>query len=109
MIFFDNTTATVWEIYDKGKYVGARISTGVKDKKSGKYVNSHWNARFVGECVDLAKTLQRGERIKINRGGIESIYNKDKKQTYVNVVIFDFEGSTSNFTPVEDDDVELPF
>lgn len=115
MIFFQDVYATVWETYNQRKYVGARISTGTKNR-DGSYKNSYWYARFVGDCVDLARTLTHKERIKILKGAVETSYNKDKKQSYTTVVIFDFEGVgrkddksiNENFTPVEEE-VELPF
>lgn len=80
--------AKVWKVEPQSNYVKAQISTSRKNK-SGEYENSSWFASFVGNCVDKARELKRGDTIKITAGQI-SVTKKDDK-SYTNVVIFGFE------------------
>lgn len=105
----------VWETEDKGKYVTGKVSSSRKDKQNeGQYINSNWFCRFVGQCVGLAKTLAKGDRITVLNGTVESVYDKEKGKTYTTLVIFEFEQGVVNtntgggFTEIETDD-ELPF
>lgn len=88
----ENTKATfakVWSVEDKGNYVKTQISTSRKDK-DGNYINSSWFANFVGKCVDKARELERGTRIKITAGTIENKKTDDGK-IYTNVTVFGFD------------------
>jgi len=98
---------TIWESADKGKYVDAKTSTGRKDdRESTGYKNSSWNIRFVGNCVDMAKTLQRNDKIKITNGYVENTFDKEANKLWINVTVFDFEfedGYGGNEVEAEDD------
>lgn len=104
----------VWSVEPKEKFVNAQVSTGAK-QKDGTYKNSSWIVAFVGNCVDKARTLGKGDTIEITSGGISNTYDKEKKVTYYNTVIFDFEitssaNNTSDFEPVEEgSDEDIPF
>jgi hypothetical protein len=116
----------VLETEDKGRYVQAKLGTSRKDKRDDTYINSNWMARFVGDCVGLAKTLSKGDKITINKGSIESVYDKEKQRTWTTVTVFEFEvdGESKGidfskhvkpqggFTPIEPgspEDDSLPF
>lgn len=110
----------VWETEDKGRYVQAKLGTSRKDRRDDTYINSGWMARFVGDCVGLAKTLTKGDKITITKGTIESVYDKEKQKTWTTLTVFEFEVDgqkqsqqpQGGFTPVDDDDPsnqDLPF
>ena len=106
---------TVWNVEDKGNYIQANLSTGKKNK-DGTYTNMSWRTRFVGNAKGKAKALQDKDKIEIVNGLVENTYDKEKKTTYVNVTVFEFEVMTTaipketeyGFVPVEDEE-ELPF
>lgn len=80
----------------KEKFVKASLSTGRKNR-DGSYINSSWNCIFVGKCLDDAKELTGGERIKITSANVTNEPNdkyKDdngKARYFLSVTIFDFE------------------
>ena len=60
-----------------------RVSSGRKDKKTEKYVNSSWFAQFVGEtALKNIKKLEKKDRIEINGGFSWESYEKDGKTEY---------------------------
>lgn len=83
------TYMKVWSTENKGKYVKAQVSTSRKDKE-GQYINSSWFANFVGQCVNDAENLSRGDSIKVLSGSIENKKTEDGK-IYTNMTIFAFE------------------
>ena len=118
--------AKVWKVENKGKYSVAEMSTSKKNKETDKY-ETDWSNKFVrlvGTANDQAKLFKDGESVKIGNCEVTNKYDKDKKITYTNYVIFNFEGietkgsnnksqnsTNTGFTPTtnyeEDDD--LPF
>lgn len=106
MINFNNSYGSVFDVEDKGNYVKANFTTSRKDQND-KYVNSYWNAVFLGKAKDAAKELTDKDRIHVTSGGItkEPYTNQDgKKVSYPSVKIFEFEklGSNGN-SNVKDD------
>ncbi|HYE12220.1 MAG TPA: hypothetical protein VEF53_18780 [Patescibacteria group bacterium] len=108
--------ATVFSVEDKGTYIKAKLSTSRKDKQKDEWVNSSWFTRFVGKAKDMAKGLQDKDKITLVNAAIENVYDKDKKQSFLSLVVFKFEcegGSKPNETPSGfipiDDDSDLPF
>jgi hypothetical protein len=116
MLNVSKSYATVWKIEDKGKYCSGRISSSKKDKRTGNYVSSNWNVRFVGNCLESAKKLQEKDKITITNGFIENIWDKENKKNWLTLIVFDFElpdGGTAQptdgiYTEVETPS-ELPF
>ena len=97
MINSNNIYATVFNVEDKGNYVKARISTSRKDQ-NGEYVNSYWNAMFLGKCVSEAKGLKDKDRIHITSAGVANESFKDSEgnnRYYTNVKVFDFENNNN--------------
>lgn len=114
MLNITKSYAKVWEIEDKGNYIQAKIGSSRKDKRDGSYINSNWYVRFVGSCKDLAKDLQKGDRIVIKNAIVENVYSKEHNRSYLNVTVFDFEVDSQTSTPGFDDvddfpDDDLPF
>lgn len=86
--------ATVWSVEDKGNYVQGRISTSEKDtREEGKYINSNWFVRFVGQSKEKALQLKERDRIRILSGKITNTLSGEgqNRKSYLNVIIFDFE------------------
>src|SRR5665648_52670 len=91
MLNIGKSYAKIWEVEDKGNYIKAKIGTSRKDKRNDTYINSNWFAVFLGKCADQAKGLQKGDKIIIANGTVESVYDKEKQRAYTNVVVFEFE------------------
>ena len=102
-----NTIATIFKPEEKtttsGKLVvTANLSTGKKlqapDADGKEYRNSNWRASFVGNAASLFKELglQEKDRIEILSAEVETSYNKEKNQNYVNVTIFNFKKAEYN-------------
>lgn len=85
----------VWNVEDKGNFVKAKLQTSEK-KQDGSYENSDWFAAFVGGAAQMAKGLSNGDQITITKGKLSNVYNKDKKTSYLNMAVFDFEVTRSN-------------
>lgn len=105
---------TVWSVEDKGNYVQGRISTSEKDnREEGKYINSNWFARFVGDAKEPALALSERDRIKILSGKITNVLGGEgeNRRSFLNVTIFNFEvlegfGNNNQDEPLDDD---IPF
>jgi hypothetical protein len=112
-MFSAGSFAKIWEIKeDKGKYTDIRISTSRKNKDTGEYEQDFGGyVRMVGKAHDLMAHLEEGDRFKIVRCGAENHYNKEKKVTYYNFVIFEAEADDSYPESGEssDSDEENPF
>ncbi|MGL5717038.1 MAG: hypothetical protein ACRCX2_28740 [Paraclostridium sp.] len=101
--------AKVWKVKEvKEKFV--KVDLGTSDKQQdGSYKNSNWfNVTFFGKALEGAKTLQEGDKIEIISGKIENVFVKDKNQSYVNVVVFEFRLEEDSIKAVENTD-EFPF
>lgn len=103
-IWVKETFATLWKSEDKGNYVRATVSTSEKDREDEtKYVNSNWNANFVGKAADKIRDLPERTRFKILSGKISTSlkeYNGEKR-SFTNVAIFDIEFPENNTPPVQ--------
>lgn len=108
-MFSAGSYAKIWEIKDrKDKYTDIRISTSKKDRSTGKYSQDFGGfVRMVGQAHDAMLHLEEGDSFKIIRCGVENSYNKEKKVTYNNFVIF--EAETDDSYPVKETDEENPF
>lgn len=80
---------TVFQVQKEEKYVDANLSTSER-KEDGTWRNSQWNARFVGNAFPKAQELTDKDRIALTSFKLENVYDKEKKQSYTNVIIFDF-------------------
>ena len=95
MIMFSvGSFAKIWEIKRiEEKYADFRISTSKKNEE-GKYEQDFGGfVRLVGKAFADGKYLNEGDSFKIVRCGVENHYDKEKKQTYTNFVIFEIEAS----------------
>ncbi|GEM_PF-4839603 len=113
----ENQRVTVWDVKREEKFTEVRFSSGRKDKKTEKYVNSTWSfVRFVGEAHKKATALKKGDRIELKGAGFSSEpYEKDGETLYPKtpkLVVFNYEpyipeDSGESHTSSGDDD-ELP-
>lgn len=114
MIYFKDCRAKVWELTVEQNYTRANISTSEKDK-DGNYVNSSWNASFVGKAFEKSKKITKGDNINILSGKVNvRTYEKDgKKVYYTNVTIFDFDMANNKQSKAEakeiTNDQEMPW
>lgn len=110
-MFGAGSYAKLWEIRDrKEKYTDIRISTSRKNKETGNYEQDFGDfARLVGKAHEAAEDLNDGDRFKIIKCGVENRYNKEKKVTYYNFVIFEIEPVESEPSKDVSDDEENPF
>lgn len=94
MIWLNNLKyVRVMKVEDKGKYVKATLSTSEK-KQDGSREYSNWYVSFVGSCAEQAKSLREKDTIEIVKGKLSNVYNKEKKQSYLNMTVFEFLGGT---------------
>ena len=95
-MFSNNTYAKLWKIEkvkDKNYYQG-QISTSRKNQ-NGEYETdfSASFVRFVGDAAKTAEKLNDGDRIRIINCGVTNSYDKEKKVTYTNYIIFECENA----------------
>ena len=98
--------ATVFDPEVHEKYVSANLSTGRKSKDVDdtgrtKYINSYWNAIFVGKAFEKAKNLNNKDRIHIMSASFtheKSTKTDDsgRYRYYYNLTIFEFENMTNH-------------
>ena len=95
MGFRKNAFAKIWEIKaGNGNYADARISISEKKKGTDDYVQTFGGfVRFAG---DAANGIEGGMRVKLGDVDVTNSYNKEKKVTYTNFVVFNWEPVESN-------------
>lgn len=126
MGFATGNYARVWEVVEtKDKYTVVKMSTSKKNKQTNEY-EQDWadgRVRLVGTAHNQIKALGVGDKgvsVKIGSCDVSNKYDKDKKTTYTNYVVFNFDDATNNNTngsqantqtptaPAQEDD-DLPF
>jgi hypothetical protein len=99
MGFRTDAFAKVWAIENKGNYSVVDMSISKKNEAGGYDVTfSNKFVRFIGTAHTLADGLKKGDTIKIGNCDVTSVYDKEKKATYTNFLVFSFEnpnGGTS--------------
>lgn len=96
MGFRQGAYAKVWSAEDKGKYSVGNISISRKNKDTDKYEVEFQDGfvRFVGDAHNALKDLsidEKGASIQITLCDVTNKYDAEKKKTYTNFVIFDFD------------------
>lgn len=104
-MFSVGSFAKLWQIKEiKEKYSEVRISTSRKNKE-GKYEQDFGGfVRMVGQAHEQINYLTEGDSFKIVRCGVSNTYDKEKKVTYNNFVIFEIEADEK-----EAEEEENPF
>lgn len=127
MGFRQGAYAHVWKVEDKGNYHVAQISISRKNKETNQY-ETEWQdsfVRLVGTAHQQIKTMDISRNVKIGSCDVTNKYDANKKTTYTNYVIFNFDDvdgnasapkaatkpNTNSFVNVPDDveDEGLPF
>jgi len=90
MGFRVDSFAKVWEVEDKGNYSEAKISISKKNKQTNQYETDFQSkVRLVGQAHTCK--VKANDRIKIKACDVSNKYDKEKKITYTNYVIFEIE------------------
>ena len=91
-MFSVGSYAKVWEVKRSAeKYIDLRISTS-KKVEDGKYEQDFGGfVRLIGKARSEGEYLNVGDSFKILRCGVENHYDKEKKQTFTNYIIFEIE------------------
>ena len=131
MGFSKGNYCRIWKLENKGNYHVAQISTSKKNKQTDQY-ETDWQdsfVRLVGTAHTQAQSFNIGDKgmsAKIGACDVTNKYDKEKRTTYTNYVIFGFEeidgnnggNNQSKAAPKKDDgfinipdgaDEELPF
>lgn len=111
-IWFEGAKGKVYNLESTGNMVKAKFSTSEKDK-DGNWQSSNWFVAFVGNCKAAASQLSDGDKITVTKGKISNVYNKERKQAYLNLVIFAFDTEEKkeefgDFRMIENES-EIPF
>ena len=88
-----DTYAKIWNIDRKEKYSVVELSVSKKNRATDQYETDFSSkfVRFVGNAHQQLINMQGNERIKIKCGDVSNHYDKEKRVTYTNYVVFDFE------------------
>jgi len=97
MGFRNNAYAKVWEIKtSQPKYTEVRISISRKNKTNDTYEQEFSGyVRFIGKAHEKIRELIEGDRIVLDSVDVTNRYDKDKKVTYTNCVVFDWSTADS--------------
>jgi hypothetical protein len=100
MGFRTGSYAKIWGVESKGNYSVVDMSISKKNKQSGEYETDFSSkfVRFIGTANKDAANLQKNDTIKIGECEVTSVYDKEKKTTYTNFLVFSFEKQDSNGT-----------
>lgn len=122
-MFSNGTYATIWQVDEREKYMNVQLSTSRKNQNGEYETDFSGFVRFVGKAKDVVRGLHEKDRVRILSCGVTTQYNKEKKVTYTNYVVFECElpsgsngkakaqpkAATETFATVDGDDGELPF
>ena len=91
-MFSAGSFAKIWEVKrSEEKYIDLRVSTSKKIGE-GKYEQDFGGfVRLLGKARSEGEYLNVGDSFKILRCGVENHYDKEKKQTFTNYIIFEIE------------------
>lgn len=103
-MFKEGNRVHIWEINEpekkKAKYMDCKISSSAKDQDDEWYTDFSAYARFIGDAKKKLDEVCEGDVIILTSVGVTNSYDKRKKKTYTNYLVFDFD------LPDEDEDEE---
>lgn len=123
MGFHNGAYATAWDVKPgKGNWQDVKLTISRKNK-DGQYEQDFSGfCAFMGQANAKASRLKPKDRIKLGDTDVSTFYQKEKKVTYTNFKVFDFEmadevkpSSSSNHQTVsnpvegENDENDVPF
>lgn len=89
-MFGNNNYAKIWETDRLEHYTTCKITTSRKNKQTNQYeTDFSAKVRFVWKAHE--KHPQSGDKIKITSCAVTNKYDKEKKITYTNYIVFDYE------------------
>ena len=95
IMFKEGNRCHVWEAAEpkkKGqKFADVKISTSAKDQDDEWYTDFSAYTRFCGEAFKKLTDVEEGDIIVLTSIGVTNSYDKKKKVTYTNYLVFDFE------------------
>lgn len=97
MGFRQGAYAKIWKVENKGNYHVAQISISRKNKDTGAY-DTEWQdsfVRLVGTAHQQIETMDISHNVKIGSCDVTNKYDAQKKTTYTNYVIFNFEDNNN--------------
>lgn len=86
--------ARVFGIKENGKRkntMNVSLSTYEGKNKDDEPIYASWLAFFVGNAYEKAKELEEKDKIILTNAKISNFYNKETKNSYYDVTVFDFE------------------
>lgn len=90
-----------------GNFTKVQLSISKKNKETGNYETDFSGfVNFVGHAHNKAAKINEGDRVKIGNCDVTTKYNKDKKITYTNYAVFDFEPVNSVASAPQEDSGE---
>lgn len=98
MGFREGAFATVWQVEQKNdRWTKLRINISRKNKDTDEYEQdfSGWVDVFGTAAAGKAAKLKEKDRIKLGGVDVTNSYDKEKKVTYWNPKVFDFEMADS--------------
>lgn len=100
MGFRQDAFAKVWKSENKGNYSVVELSTSKKNKDTNTYETdfSYKFVRFIGTAHKQLESLADGASIKIGNCEVTNSYDKEKKISYTNYLVFSFEIPDGNNT-----------
>lgn len=97
MAFRVGAQVKLWRIENKGNYSSVQISTSKKNKQTDTYETDFSGiVRFIGHAHNKLSQVKVNDRVKIGDCEVTNKYDKEKKITYTNYAVFDFELENSN-------------
>lgn len=78
------------------KYVDFQCSTSRKNQEGNYETDFSSIVRFVGKAFNQVKNAQPKDSFKILQCGVTNTYDKEKKVTYTNYVVFEVEAGNNN-------------
>lgn len=110
MAFRNGAYAVVWQVNKgNGNYTDVRISTSKKNKQTDQYETDFSGfVRFIGTAHQNAGSLKEKDRIKIGDCEVTNSYDKEKKVTYTNFAVFNFEDANGNGAPTNNNQKQQP-
>lgn len=94
MGFRKDTWCKVWTIESvKPTITRARISISKKNRQTGQYEQDFGGyVSFVGlNAASKALNLKEGDRVKLGDVDVTNTYNREKRETYTNFLVYSFE------------------